>query len=130
MDAADALAEIFTWVGLAAGIVAGAIGIAMLLADGAWAPVRIMIDDAPTGRVARWFDAAGGVNEAVLTPHQVHQLAGADQARAFAKVGVPHQLRLTKTAPAALFTLRLSAGFLAVGVVAAIVSLVLLFARG
>ncbi|BDV31353.1 hypothetical protein [Microbacterium terricola] len=128
--AVDAIVEIFTWVGLGAGALLALSGVIMLIADGSWAPVHVLIDDGPEGRVARWIDHAGGVNESALTAEQDAALAHRDQADAYARVGVPGRLRLTKGAPGVRFVLRLAAGFAAIGALAFILSLVLLFAEG
>ena len=131
MDAViDAIVEIFTWVGLGAGILLAVVALIMLAADGEWLPVRVVLEETDTGRVARWFDGDGGVNESALTHEQAVALEGKSMADAFARVGVAHRMRLTRGSHAVRFVGWLAAALLAIGALAGALSLVLLFVRG
>ncbi len=68
-NALDAVIEIFTWVGLGGGLLLAFVAVFLLLADGTWLPTRAVVEHVDGGRVVRWFDADGGVNEAPLSAH-------------------------------------------------------------
>ncbi|MFJ4038376.1 hypothetical protein ACIPVB_09835 [Microbacterium sp. NPDC090007] len=129
-NALDALIEIFTWVGLGAGSLLTLTAVILLLADGTWLPVRAVVEHVEGGRVVRWFDADGGVNEAPLSAHDDEKIGRADMADVFYRRGTANRMRLTRSSPVVRFVSLLAAGVLGLGVVAFVVSIVLLFARG
>lgn len=129
-NALDALIEIFTWVGLGGGLLLAFAAVVLLLLDGTWAPARAVVESVDGGRVVRWFDDRGGVNEAPLSAHDDAKIGTADMADIFYRRGVPHRMRLTRNSPMVRFVSLLAAGVLALGAVAFVVSIVLLFARG
>ena len=129
-EAVDALTEIFTWVGIGVGVVLALVALIMHLADGTWVQTRAVVVDSPTGRLVRWFDDDGGVGEAHLTHEQEHHLGDVDMADVYVRVGSSDRARLTKGSPAVRAIALLSAGLLALGIVAMVVSLVMLFVRG
>ncbi|MDF2989691.1 MAG: leucyl-tRNA synthetase [Microbacterium sp.] len=129
-NALDAVIEIFTWVGLGGGAVLALVAVVLLLADGTWVPVRAVVEDVDGGRVVRWFDDQGGVNEAPLSPHDDAKIGSADMADIFFRRGSVHRMRLTRSSPVVRFVSLLAAGILGLGVVAFILSIVVLFARG
>ncbi|WP_169581020.1 MULTISPECIES: hypothetical protein [Microbacterium] len=126
----DALVEIFSWVGFGLGALVAGIALIMYLFDGTWLPTRGVLDDSDHGRVVRWFDEDGGVNEAHLTHEQERQLAGKDMADIFYRRGGRARMRLTQGSPAVRAVAYLSLGLVGVGVLALIASWVLLFSRG
>ncbi|MEV8272193.1 hypothetical protein [Microbacterium sp. NPDC077184] len=127
----EAIFEIFSWVGIGLGALLLGIALILYVADGTWLPVRAVIDDTDTGRVARWHDdEVGGVNEAVLTADQDAEIGDADMAEVFYRRGVRGRIRMAQASPAVRGVVRLGAGLLTLGVVAMVASLVLLFARG
>lgn len=131
MDAAlDAVVEIFTWVGLAAGALLAGVALVAYLFDGTWVPARGVVESTESGKVVRWFDEDGGVNEAPLSPEQLHIIGGAGMYDIFARRGWNNRMRLTQHSPLVRSIALLAAGLTALGVVALIVSAVLLFARG
>lgn len=131
MDAAmDAVLEIFTWVGLGAGAILAGVALIAFLFDGTWMPVRAALDTTDGGRVARWFDEDGEVNEATLTHEQEHAIPAGDWAEVFIRQGSRNRLRLTRRSPAVRAFALLSAGLLSLGTIALIISTVLLFVRG
>jgi hypothetical protein len=131
MDAAiDALVEIFSWVGFAVGALVAGIALVMYLFDGTWLPARGVIEDGEHGRVARWFDEDGGVNEAHLSHEQERALAGKDMADLFYRRGSRDRMRLTQGSPAVRAVAYLAAGLIGLGVLAIVVSGILLFTRG
>lgn len=130
-DAAlNAVLEIFSWVGFGLGGALLVLAVILSLADGTWEPVTVMLEDEEDGRVARWFGSDGEVHHAHLTHEQEQALAGADRADAFARRHHPGRMRLTRHWPLVRFLAWLGAGLVAVGLVALIVSWVLLFAAG
>ncbi|WP_295783660.1 hypothetical protein [uncultured Microbacterium sp.] len=129
-NALDALIEIFTWVGLGGGALLALAAVVLLLADGTWLPARAVVEDVEGGRVVRWFDDDGGVNEAPLSAHDEEKIGRADMADIFYRRGTAHRMRLTRSSPSVRFVSLLAAGVLGLGAVAFVVSIVLLFARG
>ncbi|WP_136586673.1 hypothetical protein [Microbacterium hydrothermale] len=129
-NALDALIEIFTWVGLGGGSLLAFVAVFLLLLDGTWLPARAVVEQVDGGRVVRWFDEHGGVNEAPLSAHDDAKVGSADMADIFYRRGSAHRMRLTRSSPVVRFLSLLAGGVLALGVVAFVVSIVLLFARG
>jgi hypothetical protein len=80
--------------------------------------------------VVRWFDEDGGVNEAPLNHDQQHAVGSAGMYDIYARRGWNNRMRLTRHSPLARSIAFMAAGLLALGVVALIVSGVLLFVRG
>ncbi len=129
-ETVDALTEIFTWVGIGGGILLALVALIMHLADGTWVPTRAVLVESPTGRLVRWFDDDGGVGEAHLTHEQEHHLGDVELADVYVRMGSHDRARLTKGSPAVRAVALLSAGLLMVGLVAMVISLVMLFVRG
>jgi hypothetical protein len=129
-QAIDALAEIFSWVGFGIGALLAGIALIMYLFDGTWVPVRAVVESSANGRLVRWFDEDGGVGEAHLTHEQEHHIGDADMADIFVRRGSLNRMRLTQGSPAVRAVALLAGGMLALGVVALVTSLVMLFARG
>ena len=129
-NALDALIEIFTWVGLGGGLLLAFAAVILLLLDGTWAPARAVVEPVDGGRVVRWFDDRGGVNEAPVSAHDDAKIGAADMVDIFYRRGVSHRMRLTRSSSVVRFVSLLAAGVLTLGAVAFVVSIVLLFARG
>ncbi len=129
-NALDAVIEIFTWVGLGGGGVLAMVAVVLLLADGTWLPVRAVVEEVDGGRVVRWFDDQGGVNEAPLSAHDDAKVGSADMADIFYRRGSAHRMRLTRSSPVVRFVSLLSAGILGLGLLAFVSSIVVLFVRG
>ncbi|GMM95426.1 MULTISPECIES: hypothetical protein [Microbacterium] len=127
--AVDTVAEIFAWLGFGVGTLVAGLALILYLVDGTWRPVRIVIDDAPEGRVARWF-GDDGVGQAVLTAEQEQAIGHDDTADAFARQGSRDRLRLTAHSPLVRAVTWFAVGFLGVGVVSLGVSIALIFVRG
>ena len=126
----DAVVEIFSWVGFGLGALVAGVALIMYLFDGTWLPTRGVIEDVEHGRVVRWFDEDGGVNEAHLSHEQERALAGKGMADIFYRRGARGRMRLTQGSPAVRAIAFLALGLIGVGVIAVTVSLVLLFTRG
>jgi hypothetical protein len=131
MDSAiDALVEIFTWVGFSAGALIAGVALVMYLFDGTWLPTRGVLEDTEDGRIVRWFDEDGGVNEAHLTHEQERALEGKGMADIFYRRGARGRMRLTQGSPAVRAVAYLAVGLIGLGVLAVVVSGILLFTRG
>lgn len=128
--ALDAVIEIFTWVGIGSGILLGLVALILKLADGTWLPARAIVEHGDDASLVRWFDEDGGVNAAYLSHEQARELAGKDMADIFYRRGRPNRMRLTHGSPAVRAVALLAGGLLALGLVAMILSWVLLFVRG
>ena len=126
----DAITEIFTWVGLGAGVLLGVVALILRLADGTWLPVQVVLEPDDAGTIGRWFGDDGVVHQVRLTREQQEAVAGKGIADAFARRGGRNRMRLTKGSPAVRAVALLAAGLLALGLVALILSWILLFARG
>ncbi len=131
MDSAiDALAEIFAWVGFGLGALLAGIALLMYLFDGTWVGTRGVLETTEHGRLVRWFDEDGNVNEAPLSHEQARALAGKDMADIFFRRGGRGRMRLSQGSPGVRAVALLAVGLLALGLLALILSWVLLFARG
>ena len=86
-EAFDAVIEVFTWVGFGLGALLAGLALLIYLFDGTWLPVRGVVEDSEHGRLVRWFDEDGAVNEAYLSHEQEHALAGKDMADLFYRRG-------------------------------------------
>ncbi|WP_243073919.1 hypothetical protein [Microbacterium sp. SS28] len=128
--AIDAIIEIFTWVGLGAGVLLAIVALILKLADGTWVAGRAFVEHEDGRSLVRWFDADGGVNAAQLNHEQAHALAGKEMADIFYRRGTPNRMRLTHGSPAVRAVALLAAGLGALGLIALILSGILLFARG
>ncbi|MET0735714.1 MAG: hypothetical protein ABWY55_08740 [Microbacterium sp.] len=129
VHAIDAVLEIFTWVGFGLGVLVAVVAVIARLADGTWIPAQAVIADDPHGRIARWFGTEGEVGQARLTHEQEHRLEGRETADVFVRLGRSDRMRLTEGSPAVRLLVWLAVGFLALGALAALGSLILLFVR-
>lgn len=131
MDAViDVVVEIFAWAGIGLGALFAGIALVLFLLDGTWVHVRAVVERVGTGHVVRWFDEAGGVNEAPISEDQHRELGGKDMADIYARRGMKNRMRLTPRSPSVRATALLGGGLLALGMLALVVSWILLFARG
>jgi hypothetical protein len=126
----DAVIEIFTWVGFGAGALLAGIALLAYLFDGTWIPARGVLESTEHGKVVRWFDEDGGVNEAPLSHEQLHAVGDAAMYDIFYRRGWRNRMRLTQHSPLVRSITLLAAGLIALGVIGLIVSSVLLFMRG
>ncbi|KAA9131151.1 hypothetical protein [Microbacterium caowuchunii] len=125
----DILLEVFTWVGLGAGVVFAGVTLTVVLADGTWLPASAVVETTPSGRVVRWFADDGGVGEAVLSPSDDEHVGSADTVDLFYRLG-SNRIRFSRRAPAIRPALWLAIGCAAVGVLSAVVSIVLMIVEG
>lgn len=128
--ALDAVIEIFTWIGFGAGALLAGVALVAYLLDGTWVPVRAVVEPTERGTVVRWFDEAGGVNEASLNHEQAAAVGDASMYDIFARRGWNNRMRFTQGSPLVRALALLSAGLIGLGTIALIASGVLLFARG
>jgi hypothetical protein len=128
--ALDAILEIFTWVGLAAGALLALVALIVWVADGTWLPTRGVVDVEDGRTVVRWFDGNGGVNAAIAGHAESERLAGKSMADIWYRHRSQNRFRLTRRSPAVRSVVWLAVGFAALGALSGIGSLVLLFARG
>ena len=128
--AIDAVIEIFTWVGLGAGVILAIVTVILKLADGTWLPARAIVEHSDDRSLVRWFDADGGVNASELDHEQTVALAGKDMADIFYRRGAANRMRRTPGSPAVRAVGLLAAGLLGLGVAATVLSGILLFTRG
>jgi hypothetical protein len=131
MDAAlDAVIEIFTWVGFGVGALLAGVALILYLVDGTWVPARGVVETVEHGKVVRWFDEDGGVNEAALDHEQLRAVGESGMCDLYTRRGWNNRMRFTRHSPLVRSVALLSAGLLALGVVGLITSSVLLFLRG
>ena len=129
-EALDAVVEIFSWVGIGLGALLAGVALVIYLFDGTWLPVRAVVEESEHGRLVRWFDEDGQVNEAHLSHEQVRALEGKDMADIFYRRGALGRMRLTQRSPLVRAVALLAAGLVGLGLIALILSWVLLFVRG
>ena len=129
-QALDAVVEIFSWVGIGLGALLAGVALVIYLFDGTWLPVRAVVEESEHGRLVRWFDEDGRVNEARLSHDEAHALEGKDMADIFYRRGADGRMRLTQRSPLVRAVVLLAMGLIGLGLVALIVSWVLLFIRG
>ena len=129
-EALDAVVEIFSWVGIGLGALLAVVALVIYLFDGTWLPVRAVVEESEHGRLVRWFDEDGQVNEAHLSHEQVRAVAGKDMADIFYRRGALGRMRLTQRSPLVRAVALLAAGLIGLGLIALILSWVLLFVRG
>lgn len=128
--AIDAIFEIFSWVGFGVGALLAGVALILYLLDGTWLPARAVVEETPDGRLVRWFDEDGGVNEASLDPEQERAVGDRDMTDIFYRRGTRDRMRLTRRSPTVRAVALLSIGLLTVGVLSLTTSLILLFVRG
>lgn len=123
----DVLLETFTWVGFLGAVALGVAWLILMLIDGTWTPAQAVIEPGEAGRVAHWFTAEGGVGRAVLSDADEAHLAGADEAAIYYRPGVEDRMRLVARSPLVRLAGWFAVGFLAVGVLALVLSLITMF---
>lgn len=130
VNALDALIEIFTWVGFGLGAFAAGAALIAYLVDGTWVAARAVVEHLDDRVVVRWFDGDGGVNEARLSPVELHEVGGRDMADIWVRQGSANRMRLHRRSPVVRLLATIAGVLLGLGVVSMILSLVLLFGRG
>lgn len=128
--ALDAILEIFTWVGLGAGLVLGILTLIIWAVDGSWLPARGVVDHEDDRTVVRWFDDDGTVNGVVTAPADAEKLDGVSMTDIWYRYGSRDRMRLTKHSPAVRTAGWLAIGLAAMGIVAAAASWIVLFVKG
>ncbi len=122
--------DVFTWIGLGAAALLGIIAVAMWAADGTWLPADAYVDHEDGVTTVRWFDVDGDANSAPAVGALASALAGADRTAIWYRHGWHGRMRLTRRAPQLRSVVVAALALLGVGLVAAAVSLLLLFAGG
>lgn len=134
MDALDAVIEIFTWLGFIGALVLGVAAVVVWVADGTWLPAEGLVDHedsgASPGTFVRWYDADGDANGARVGEHDASALAGVDRIGIWYRYGWRDRMRLTRRPPGLRAVAWAAVASLSLGVVALVVSWILLFARG
>jgi hypothetical protein len=126
----DAIVEIFAWAGFGLGAVVAGIALVLFLLDGTWVPVRAVVEVEDARRLVRWFDEQGEPNEAPLGAQDHPGLEAGDMVDVYSRRGWRNRMRTTPGSPAVRGARALALGLLGLGVVALILSWVLLFVRG
>lgn len=129
-DVIGAIAEIFTWTGLGAGLLLGALALVLKIADGSWFPARAVVEPDDAGHLVRWIDHEGEIGEAPLSDAQFATLHGADMADIYYRVGRRDRMRLHRGSTLVRSIGWLALGFAALGLVSFALQLILLFAEG
>ncbi|HEX5858893.1 MAG TPA: hypothetical protein VFY91_12375 [Microbacterium sp.] len=129
-DVIGAIAEIFTWIGLGGAVLIALAALIVKLADGTWLPARGVVEPDGSGHLVRWIDHEGQIGEAPLSPSQFATLNGADMADIFYRMGRSDRMRLHRGSTAVRSIAWLAIGFAALGLLAAGLSLILLFMEG
>lgn len=130
MDALDAVIEIFTWLGFIGALVLGVAAVVIWVADGTWLPAEGLVDHEDAGTFVRWYDADGDANGARVGDHDAGALEGVDRIGIWYRYGWRDRMRLSRRPPGLRAVAWAAAAALVLGVVALVVSWVLLFVRG
>lgn len=129
-DLIGVLADVFQWVGFAGAVLFAVIALVLVLADGTWLPARGVVEPVEGGRIVRWIDDDGGVNEAALSAHDLARIGDRDMADLFYRRGWHNRMRLTRGSPLVRLVVWLAVGLAALGVLALAASLVLVAVQG
>ncbi|HWI32023.1 MAG TPA: hypothetical protein VNT50_11060 [Microbacterium sp.] len=125
-----AIAEIFTWTGLGAGLLLGTLALVLKVADGSWLPARAVVEPDDAGHFVRWLDHEGEIGEAPLSEPEYASLHGADMADIYYRVGRRDRMRLHRGSTLVRALGWLAVGFAALGLISFTLQLILLFAEG
>jgi hypothetical protein len=129
-DTVGLIAEVFTWIGVGAGLALLFAALVVRIADGTWLPARGVIEHTDHGSVVRWFDDDGGVNEAALSDHDVRRLDSRDMADIYYRHGWHNRMRLDAGSHAVRALVRLALLMLAVALAAFAAGWIALIAEG
>ena len=127
MDPLDAVIEIFTWIGFGGALIVGLIAVILWVGDGTWLPADALVDHEESGTFVRWFDADGDANSVRVGDAEAAELKGADRAQVWYRYGWRDRMRLTRRPPGFHAVVWAAAALLGLGLVALVVSWVLLF---
>jgi hypothetical protein len=125
----DALLTIFTWVGFGIGAALAGLALVLYALDGTWVAERAAVERTDRGLVARWFGERA-VGEAPLSEADHAALGGGDAVDVFVRVDSTDRMRRTRRSPAVRAVLGFALGFLGLGLVAFVLSWVILLAGG
>jgi len=129
-DVIAAIADVFQWVGLVGAMLFALLALLTRLVDGTWLPARAVVEQIDDGRVVRWIDQDGGVNEAPLSAHDIARIGDRDMADIFSRRGWENRMRLTPRSPLVRVFTWLAIGLAALGVISFVGSLVLAAVAG
>ncbi len=129
MNALDAVVEIFSWLGFGVGLLLLIIAVILWAADGTWLPAEGWVDHDDSGATVRWYDGDGDANSAQLTPSEASAIGGRDRVPLWYRHGWRDRMRLTRRPPGLIPVLWAAGAAVALGVVALVVSWVLIFVR-
>jgi hypothetical protein len=128
-DLVGTVLELFTWIGFG---VAALCAFAILFwrsAEGDYESTDAIVVTEDDGLVARWM-TDDAVEHRPLDPHEIDEIKGADKVPVFYSRRVPGRMRLQRRSTGEKILWLLMAITAGVGVIATVVSLVLLFIEG
>ncbi|MFT4230632.1 MAG: hypothetical protein QM602_10100 [Microbacterium sp.] len=129
-DILGVLADVFSWAGFVGAAVFGILALVLRLADGTWLPARAVVESVEGGRVVRWIDADGGVNEAPLTGHDLERVGDREMADIHYRRGWSNRMRLVPGSPAVRVAVRLAIALAGLGAASFVGGWMLLALRG
>jgi len=130
LDALSVLCELFTWIGLLGGVLLIPFGIAARVAGRRWVGTTGVIASGPMGPLVRWFDTTGEVHPAGARPPEAVGLEGGSDTHVYCSPHRPDRMRTDSPAHDGHALLLMGGILLAIGVLAWIAGLLLLFAEG
>lgn len=128
MPVLDTLLELFTWIGFGVGGFLAVVTAIIVLVDGTWLPATAVVEDLPDGRVVRWFTESQAC-EGRLSPEENERIGDAETVQIYYRLGTS-RVRLTARARVGTLIWRFTGGFVALGMLAFLVSFVVMFVRG
>ncbi len=130
LDALAVLSELFTWIGLLGGVLLLPLGVAARLAARRWVGTTGVIARGPMGPLVRWFDTAGEVHQVDANTPECAGLEVGSDIHVYFSPRRPDRMRTDSPAHDGRALLLLGGILLAIGVLAWIAGLFLLFAEG
>jgi hypothetical protein len=126
LDIAGMLAELFTWIGLGAAVVCFLALLILRAVDGRWIETdAVVLQEAPEIRL-RWMSTAG-LHERLLSPHERHHVSGSEGLRVYYRERKPAHTRFEASGDGEKTLRLLGFLFLGIGVLALVISIVLVF---
>ncbi len=120
------LAEVLTWVGFAVGALALFIRLIVKAVEGTWIRTQVVLTEESDGTRVRWVAHDGAIRERRLDASELHQVTADDEPEMYYRWRSPDRIRVDAVSHPSRILLFVGLIFIGVGVVAIILSIVLL----
>lgn len=126
-DLVGNLAELFTWIGLSLGLILFLVVLVLRIARGGWEETdAVVVDDAGTPQL-RWMTTEGVLHTRHLSSEENDAIADPDELHVHYSKRTPEHIRFEATGHGEKLIRALAFILTGIGILAAVVSLVLLF---